>query len=80
MAETWIDGDTVRRSWRTEDRIPVFAGLFNYSGFGMGTVYLPGGEARWCSSTTAAALCRDAGVKMQLHDWLKDYTSTNMRD
>lgn len=56
------------------------AGLFWYSSFGYGTLYLPGGTTVWCATTRAAEYCKLIGVTFKNEDPLKGYSGTYLGD
>jgi hypothetical protein len=47
--KTWSPGDTVGFCdyYRTSPRLPIFAGLFFYSGFGLGDYFGTDGKVIW---------------------------------
>lgn len=55
-------------------------GLFWYSGFGMGHLYLPDGRRVWCSSSEAGTLARAANVEMTFKDSFTYYQGTYLGD
>lgn len=55
-------------------------GLFWYSGFGWGTLYLPGNVAVWCNSGDARQLCREFDLKIEDVDSFRHYSGTYLGD
>lgn len=75
---TWKDGDEVTYVAGTKRKITP--GLYFYSGFGVGDVYLPGGEIRSCSSDEAYAACEKAGVEYRFVDSFDGYRGIALGD
>lgn len=72
----WAAGDTKSVCPNHPTRINVFAGLFLYSGFGMGSYYSSvDNEVIWCDYTRAEALAAAEGILVVHFDsfsWTKD--------
>lgn len=64
-----------QRSW-----VFVYAGLFWYSGFGMGNYFAKDGKVYWHSSSEAAEHARKDGVKFDWVDSMKHYVPVAVGD
>lgn len=77
-AEAWREGEYL--NGHDGQRVPIKPGLYRYSGFGVGTLFLPGGRKEWTDSTKAAGLCREAGLAIDLFDPLRYYCGVVLKD
>ncbi len=59
---SWADGQTVRFGRKDEREVAVFAGLFRYSGFGLGHYYSTAHQIEWLYKTDAKARAASEGV------------------
>ena len=68
----WRKGDTLPIHQRNPKRFEVFAGLFDYSGFGMGNYHSKGGRRIWTDRANAERLAKSDGVELVVHDRFGD--------
>jgi hypothetical protein len=72
----------VETSWASPNKkMAVFPGLFDYSGFGYGTLFLDAeGTNEWLTTSQAVARASELGLKFKYHDSLEGYTGTYLGD
>lgn len=80
----WKAGDTQVVGRELAARIEIFAGLFLYSGFGMGNYYsATENETFWCGATEARSRAEAEGVLYVYYDskdWTKDPTLAHEKE
>jgi hypothetical protein len=57
-----------------------FPGLFYYSGFGWGTLYLPDEEEEWLSRTEAIKRCKELDLPYKCIDSIEGYNPSYLGD
>jgi hypothetical protein len=67
----WRKGDTLPIHERNPRTFEVFAGLFDYSGFGMGNYHSKNGRRIWTDRANAERLAKSDGVELVVHDRFK---------
>lgn len=60
--------------------IVPFAGLFYYSGFGYGYLYISPENREWMDRTEALKKCHELGLKYEFVDSLEGYQSVYLGD
>ncbi len=78
IEKTWKPGDTAR--YVIGETLEVFAGLFFYSGLGMGNLYRPNGDVVWCPVSEARAQCEQDSVDVKIVDSFDGYRGTYLGD
>jgi hypothetical protein len=73
----YVGGACKRGEEPTEDELP---GLFWYSGFGMGSLYLPDGSILWCCTTEAREECKARGLDFRFQDSFAFFQATYLGD
>ena len=61
-AKTWVQGDTAKFGKDNSRDVEVFAGLFRYSGFGMGNYYSAAQSVEWIDTSEAQRRAKEEGV------------------
>ena len=78
---SWLPGGKFR--YFTGEESSIYPGLFVYSGFGMGYLYLSDGSKAWCSPSEAQTICREskeAGVVFRYVDSFHGYSPIALGD
>lgn len=57
-----------------------YPGLFYYSGFGYGDLYLPDGGSEWLCHSDAVKRCRELGLTFSYVDSLEGYNPPYLGD
>lgn len=74
----WKEGDV--EHFVAGGTMKIEPGLFFYSGFGYGTLYLRDGVVCWCSTSEAAKECRDRGENYRFVDSFDGYRPVYLGD
>ena len=77
---TWAPGAPKTLACEGRKGVQEAPGLFWYSGFGYGTLYLPGGTTVWCGTSRAAEYCKLVGLVFRNEDPLSCYHGTYLGD
>ena len=76
--KAWVEGDSAR--YVTGHTRPVVAGLFMYSGMGMGTYYGADGFTYWCHPSEAHERAVEEGAAYTYVDSFAYYRPTYLGD